>query len=160
MIFSVALDWVLNWQLIQSSRCKMTQLGEQQFCRYAWEKRGLIRKSREGHFDKSPILRRDSNLQRSRCWRNRDLVWGTFQLPLWQICVGLENHSAKLQIRDFILTRAPDLKLSLHRSPDWPGHEAEQRGGAEVGLPGRHPHRAGGARHQDGGEGWRHQRGR
>ena len=39
------------------------------------------------------------------------------------------------------------------RSPDWPGHEAEQRGGAEVGLPGRHPHRAGGARHQDGGEG-------
>ena len=95
----------------------MTQLGEQQFCRYAWEKRGLIRKSREGHFDKSPILRRDSNLQRSRCWRNPDLVWGTFQLPLWQICVGLENHSAKLQIRDFILTRAPDCQT--HAQITW-----------------------------------------
>ena len=50
-------------------------------------------------------------------------------------------------------TQMVDFILKMFRPPDWARCQAEQRGRTKVGLTGRHPHRAGGARHQDGGEG-------
>ena len=145
----------------------MIQLGEQQFRRYARRgKRRLIRKSCKGHFYKSAAVRhwegiriyRKVGVDASQTW-----FGALFNCRFDRFVSDYKTIQPSCKYGILFLLRPQTVqaffKLLLPRSPGWPGHEAEQRGGAEVGLPGHHPHRAGGARHQDGGEGWRHQRG-